>query len=196
MFRFNFKEPKRRYKKIKSLQSEPWLPLPEIPIRYICYISANQNRFPMNRHEQTCWRSPSHGRYRYFPMNTRFRNLFRGCCHICEKLAESLGRELNIPDYLYAYAAQSPERKHLSIFLSGEFEGFAKVLLPEWKPDFGPAAFKARTGQSVIKYMYAESKLEIFGGAPNGRGGPQNKNEIENKYVHDIRPCQNRGLKI
>jgi len=49
--------------------------------------------------------------------------------------------------------------------------------------------------------MYAESKLAILpipsiGGVPNGRGGLQNENEIENEYVHDIRHCQNRGLKI
>jgi hypothetical protein len=49
--------------------------------------------------------------------------------------------------------------------------------------------------------MYAESKVAIlqfpsFGGVPNGRGGPQNENEIENEYVHDIRHCQNRALKI
>ncbi len=68
-----------------------------------------------------------------------------------KKLAERVGRELNIPVYLYEYAAQSPERKNLSIIRSGEYEGFAKkILLPEWKPDYGPAIFNARSGQSVI----------------------------------------------
>ena len=49
--------------------------------------------------------------------------------------------------------------------------------------------------------MYAESKLAIlsiplYWRVPNGRGGPQNENEIENENVHDIRHCQNRGLEI
>jgi hypothetical protein len=61
--------------------------------------------------------------------------------------------------------------------------------------------------------MYAESKLAIlpipllWRGAQRagwllhwrgaqGAGSPQNENEIENEYVHDIRHCQNRGLKI
>ena len=49
--------------------------------------------------------------------------------------------------------------------------------------------------------MYAESKVAIlpfpsFGGVPNGRGGPQNENEIENEYAHDIRRYLNRALKI
>ena len=35
-----------------------------------------------------------------------------------------------------------------------------------------------------------------FGGVPNGRDGPLNENEIEKAYVHDIRHCQNRILKI
>jgi len=39
--------------------------------------------------------------------------------------------------------------------------------------------------------MYAEPKLAILsfptiGGVPNGRGGPQNENEFENEYAHEI----------
>lgn len=67
------------------------------------------------------------------------------------RLGERIGRELGIPVYMYEYAAKSPQRKSLSIIRSGEYEGFSKkILLPEWKPDYGPAAFNARSGQSVI----------------------------------------------
>lgn len=70
---------------------------------------------------------------------------------LANQLAERVGRELAIPVYLYEYAAKTPERKNLSIIRSGEYEGFAKkISLPEWKPDYGPATFNARSGQSVI----------------------------------------------
>lgn len=67
------------------------------------------------------------------------------------KLGERVGRELNIPVYMYEYAAKSVQRKSLSHIRSGEYEGFVKkIQLPEWKPDYGPAVFNAQSGQSVI----------------------------------------------
>jgi glutamate formiminotransferase/formiminotetrahydrofolate cyclodeaminase len=53
--------------------------------------------------------------------------------------------------YLYEHAATRPERKKLANIRNGEYEGFArKILLPEWKPDFGPAVFNPVSGQSVV----------------------------------------------
>ncbi|MCZ2356065.1 MAG: glutamate formimidoyltransferase [Bacteroidia bacterium] len=70
---------------------------------------------------------------------------------LAHKLAERVGRELNIPVYLYEYAATSPQRKSLSVIRSGEYEGFPKkILQPEWKPDYGKAEFNPRSGQTVI----------------------------------------------
>ena len=67
------------------------------------------------------------------------------------QLAERVGRELNLPVYLYEAAQPNPARRSLSVIRAGEYEGFAKkILLPEWKPDFGPAAFDARRGATVI----------------------------------------------
>lgn len=68
-----------------------------------------------------------------------------------EKLAERVGRELKIPVYLYESAQKNPARKNLSIIRAGEYEGFfKKIKLPEWKPDFGPVEFNAKSGASVI----------------------------------------------
>ncbi len=68
-----------------------------------------------------------------------------------KQLGERVGRELKIPVYLYEYAAASAERKNLSVIRKGEYEGLAKkILLPEWKPDYGPAEFNARAGATVI----------------------------------------------
>jgi glutamate formiminotransferase / formiminotetrahydrofolate cyclodeaminase len=67
------------------------------------------------------------------------------------KLAERVGRELSIPVYLYEAAQKNKDRRNLSVIRSGEYEGLAeKIKNPEWKPDFGPAAFDERRGATVI----------------------------------------------
>lgn len=67
------------------------------------------------------------------------------------QLAGRVGRELNLPVYLYEAAQPNPARRSLSVIRAGEYEGFAKkILRPEWKPDFGPAVFDARRGATVI----------------------------------------------
>jgi glutamate formiminotransferase / formiminotetrahydrofolate cyclodeaminase len=67
------------------------------------------------------------------------------------KLAERVGKELNLPIYLYEAAASTPERKNLAVIRTGEYEGLPEKLQnPEWKPDFGPARFNAKSGATVI----------------------------------------------
>ncbi|HPT11213.1 MAG TPA: glutamate formimidoyltransferase [Bacteroidales bacterium] len=66
-------------------------------------------------------------------------------------LAERIGRELSIPVYCYEEAAFSEKRKNLATVRSGEYEGLEKKLSDaEWKPDFGPALFNARTGAVIV----------------------------------------------
>ncbi|WP_426670814.1 glutamate formimidoyltransferase [Mucilaginibacter sp. McL0603] len=68
-----------------------------------------------------------------------------------KQLAERVGKELNIPAYLYEYAQPDKKRNNLSVIRAGEYEGFfKKIKLPEWKPDFGPAEFDAKRGATVI----------------------------------------------
>jgi glutamate formiminotransferase / formiminotetrahydrofolate cyclodeaminase len=67
------------------------------------------------------------------------------------KLAERIGKELNIPVYCYENAALKPQRRNLANCRSGEYEGLPKKLAnPEWKPDFGPAEFNARAGATAV----------------------------------------------
>lgn len=67
------------------------------------------------------------------------------------QLARRVGEELQLPVYLYEAAQPNKERSNLSVIRAGEYEGFAKkILQPEWKPDFGPAAFDAKRGATVI----------------------------------------------
>ena len=68
-----------------------------------------------------------------------------------KKLGKRVGEELKIPVYLYEKAASDPARSNLSIIRAGEYEGFfEKIKQPQWKPDFGPAAFNKKSGVTVI----------------------------------------------
>jgi len=67
------------------------------------------------------------------------------------KLAERVGRELGIPVYLYEAAQRNPARRNLAAIRAGEYEGLARKMTdPAWTPDFGPTAFNARSGATVI----------------------------------------------
>ncbi|MES2566832.1 MAG: glutamate formimidoyltransferase [Bacteroidota bacterium] len=68
-----------------------------------------------------------------------------------QQLGERVGKELQIPVYLYEAAQSNKERNNLSVIRAGEYEGFfKKIKLPEWKPDFGPSEFDAKRGATVI----------------------------------------------
>lgn len=66
-------------------------------------------------------------------------------------LGKRVGEELNIPVYFYEHAASADYRRNLADIRSGEYEGFAaKIVRPEWKPDFGAAVFNEKSGATVI----------------------------------------------
>jgi glutamate formiminotransferase / formiminotetrahydrofolate cyclodeaminase len=68
-----------------------------------------------------------------------------------QRLAERVGKELQLPVYLYEAAQPKKNRSNLSVIRAGEYEGFfKKIKQPEWKPDFGPAEFDVRRGGTVI----------------------------------------------
>jgi glutamate formiminotransferase/formiminotetrahydrofolate cyclodeaminase len=67
------------------------------------------------------------------------------------RLGERVGRELDVPIYLYEAAATRPERKNLATIRAGEYEGLPEKLAnPDWKPDFGPAKFNPKSGATVV----------------------------------------------
>ena len=68
-----------------------------------------------------------------------------------KRLAKRVGEELGIPTYLYEYAAAADYRRNLADIRQGEYEGLhAKIVIPEWKPDYGKAAFNEQSGATVI----------------------------------------------
>ncbi|HVZ96568.1 MAG TPA: glutamate formimidoyltransferase [Chitinophagaceae bacterium] len=68
-----------------------------------------------------------------------------------QQLAARVGKELQLPVYLYEEAQPDKNRSNLSVIRAGEYEGFfKKIKQPEWKPDYGPAEFDAKRGATVI----------------------------------------------
>jgi glutamate formiminotransferase/formiminotetrahydrofolate cyclodeaminase len=64
------------------------------------------------------------------------------CVQLAHRLAKRVGDDLGLPVYLYAKAAQKPERVRLPDIRVGEYEALEeKLKKPEWAPDYGPAEF-------------------------------------------------------
>lgn len=73
------------------------------------------------------------------------------CAELARRLAARVGAELQIPVYLYEFAASAPYRRNLADIRAGEYEGLGEKLKdPRWQPDFGPAVLNPRTGATVI----------------------------------------------
>src|ERR1041385_6438252 len=73
------------------------------------------------------------------------------CAHLARRLGERVGNELQVPVYLYEFAASAPHRRNLADIREGEYEGLArKITHMDWQPDFGPAVFNPRCGATVI----------------------------------------------
>ncbi len=62
------------------------------------------------------------------------------CVAIAKRLGERVGRELNLPVYLYEAAATRPERENLANIRKGEYEAIKDEIAtnPKREPDFGP----------------------------------------------------------
>ena len=73
------------------------------------------------------------------------------CVAIARRLGERVGRELNIPVYLYEAAATRPDREDLANVRKGEYEGLKTEIEsnPARRPDFGPTRL-GKAGATVI----------------------------------------------
>jgi glutamate formiminotransferase/formiminotetrahydrofolate cyclodeaminase len=74
------------------------------------------------------------------------------CIALARSLGERVGRELNIPVYLYERAATTPGRENLADVRRGEFEGLREELgkNPARDPDFGPKKIHPTCGAIAI----------------------------------------------
>jgi len=75
-----------------------------------------------------------------------------GCVQLAKLLGERVGRELEIPVFLYARAATRPERVRLPDVRKGEFEGLRAAVGtdPAREPDFGPPRVHPTAGATAI----------------------------------------------
>lgn len=74
------------------------------------------------------------------------------CAALAETLGARIGRELNIPVYLYDHAAKRPERKDLANVRKGQFEGLRELIGKDEarRPDFGPNAIHPTAGAVAV----------------------------------------------
>lgn len=73
------------------------------------------------------------------------------CVELAKRVGKRISEEFKIPVYLYAEAATRPERQDLANIRKGEFEGFpAKILEPDWAPDFGERRVHPTAGVMAV----------------------------------------------
>ena len=82
------------------------------------------------------------------------------CVALARRLGQRVGEELQIPVYLYEFAATRPERANLENLRRGQFEGLREEIVtnPERAPDFGPA----RLGPAGATVIGARNPLIAF----------------------------------
>ena len=82
------------------------------------------------------------------------------CVAMARRLGERVGRELEIPVYLYEEAATRPERVNLEDVRRGQYEALKTEITnnPERRPDFGPT----RLGPAGATIIGARQPLVAF----------------------------------
>jgi glutamate formiminotransferase / formiminotetrahydrofolate cyclodeaminase len=88
------------------------------------------------------------------------------CVAISRHFAERASEELGIPIYMYEAASDKEYRKTLAQIRRGEYEGLSeKIVLPEWKPDYGPAKFIPEWGATATgaRFFLIAYNVNILG---------------------------------
>ncbi|MBE2219149.1 MAG: glutamate formimidoyltransferase [Ignavibacteria bacterium] len=88
------------------------------------------------------------------------------CVECSKRYGKRVGEELGLPVYLYEEASTNPARKSLKQIRQGEYEAIKdRIILPEWKPDFGPAKFNPKFGAVVTgaRFFLIAYNVNILG---------------------------------
>lgn len=92
------------------------------------------------------------------------------CVEIARAVGERIGRELEIPVYLYENAATREERRNLAHVRKGEYEALPdKLGTEEWRPDFGPNAWSERVARTGATNVSARGFLVAYNVNINSR---------------------------
>ncbi|MDD4777916.1 MAG: glutamate formimidoyltransferase [Fermentimonas sp.] len=66
-------------------------------------------------------------------------------------VGKAVSEKFNLPVFLYEKSATQPHRENLANVRKGEYEGLKdKMLLPDWKPDFGPLQPHPTAGAAAV----------------------------------------------
>ena len=72
------------------------------------------------------------------------------CVAVSKNFGQRAAEELGIPVYLYEESAAQDYRRKLPQIREGQYEAVKdRIVMPEWKPDFGPAEFIPEWGATV-----------------------------------------------
>lgn len=84
----------------------------------------------------------------FVPLGTRS---MEECVTLARETGAEVAERFGVPVYLYEEAATAPHRRELPEIRRGEFELFhEKIILDEWKPDFGPRQVHESAGVTVM----------------------------------------------
>jgi glutamate formiminotransferase/glutamate formiminotransferase/formiminotetrahydrofolate cyclodeaminase len=74
------------------------------------------------------------------------------CIELARALGDRIGRELDIPVFLYERAATRPERVNLESIRRGGPAALGERLAgdPAWRPDFGPSTLHPSAGATIV----------------------------------------------
>ena len=91
------------------------------------------------------------------------------CVELAKRLGEKIGKELEIPVYLYEAAATRPERENLADVRKGEYEGIKATIEsdPDRKPDFGPCRTHPTAGAIAIGARHYLIAFNVYLGTQN-----------------------------
>lgn len=80
------------------------------------------------------------------------------------KLGQRVGKELQIPVYLYEDAATTPKRKNLAKVRSGQYEGIRDSIEsdPSRKPDYGPSKMNLKAGATAIGVRFPLVAYNVY----------------------------------
>ncbi len=92
------------------------------------------------------------------------------CVALARSLGERVGRELEIPVYLYEYASFREHLRKLPDIRAGEYEALKdKLGREEWKPDFGPNRWDDSTARTGVCTIGARNFLIAYNVNVNSR---------------------------
>jgi len=115
---------------------------------------------------------------------------------LSRRVGATAGQKLKLPIVLYEESASAPHRRNLADIRKGQFEGMAaKLLQPEWTPDYGPPGIHPTAG---VAAMGARMPLVAYN-VNLGTADLEIANDIARKVRHlsgGLRYCKAIGIEL